>query len=163
LDGSYIKKICADIARDVIVKGAYYAFINETPNGIVLQDLPINYCRSRYSVGHTPVVEFNMAFFDEKFPDEQYRRKVLRLFPEDFARGYNLYRQGKLPCEGGVSSMLFGRCGWYPLEVGSVVKFSMTEDDSPLFVNTCPAILDLDAAQELDRRKQMQKLLKIIV
>jgi hypothetical protein len=27
----------------------------------------------------------------------------------------------------------------------------------------CPAILDLDAAQELDRRKQMQKLLKILI
>ena len=30
-------------------------------------------------------------------------------------------------------------------------------------INAIPAILDLDAAQELDRRKQMQKLLKIIV
>ena len=33
----------------------------------------------------------------------------------------------------------------------------------PLFINSIPAILDLDAAQDLDRRKQMQKLLKIIV
>ena len=35
--------------------------------------------------------------------------------------------------------------------------------DIPLFVNAIPAILDLDAAQDLDRRKQMQKLLKIVV
>jgi hypothetical protein len=35
--------------------------------------------------------------------------------------------------------------------------------DIPLFINAIPAILDLDAAQDLDRRKQMQKLLKIIV
>jgi hypothetical protein len=33
----------------------------------------------------------------------------------------------------------------------------------PLLANAIPAILDLDAAQDLDRRKQMQKLLKIIV
>jgi hypothetical protein len=32
-----------------------------------------------------------------------------------------------------------------------------------MFINSIPAILDLDAAQDLDRRKQMQKLLKIIV
>jgi hypothetical protein len=38
-----------------------------------VQDLPINYCRSRYSVGGMPVVEFNMAFFDDKFPDASYR------------------------------------------------------------------------------------------
>ena len=67
LDNSYIKKICADIAKDVIVKGAYYACIIEGKNGLILQDLPINYCRSRYNVGNTPVVEFNMRFFDDKF------------------------------------------------------------------------------------------------
>jgi hypothetical protein len=33
----------------------------------------------------------------------------------------------------------------------------------PTFVNAIPALLDLDAAQDLDRRKQMQKLLKIVV
>jgi hypothetical protein len=48
------------------------------------------------------------------------------------------------------------------------VKFSFNNGgngaaDIPLFINAIPAILDLDAAQDLDRRKQMQKLLKIIV
>ena len=43
------------------------------------------------------------------------------------------------------------------------VKFSFSNGDIPLFVNAIPALLDLDAAQDLDRRKQMQKLLKIIV
>ena len=32
-----------------------------------------------------------------------------------------------------------------------------------MFINAVPAILDLDAAQDLDRRKQMQKLLKIVI
>lgn len=73
LDNSYIKKICADIAKDVIVKGAYYACVLEGKSGLILQDLPINYCRSRYNVGNTPVVEFNMRFFDDKFPDDIYR------------------------------------------------------------------------------------------
>lgn len=163
LDNSYIKKICADIAKDVIVKGAYYACIIEGQHGLTLQDLPINYCRSRYNVGNTPVVEFNMSFFDQKFPDAVYRDKVLKLFPADFAKGYKLYRQGKLNPDGIAKSSCFLNYGWYPLEPGSVVKFSLTADDSPLFVNACPAILDLDAAQDLDRRKQMQKLLKIIV
>ena len=59
--------------------------------------------------------------------------------------------------------------GWYPLEPGSAVKFSMDGNgagggaDIPLFVNAIPSILDLDAAQDLDRRKMMQKLLKIII
>jgi hypothetical protein len=43
-----------------------------------------------------PAVEFNMRFFDEKFPDMSYRLKVLKMFPPEFAKGYVLYKQGKL-------------------------------------------------------------------
>jgi hypothetical protein len=45
--------------------------------------------------------------------------------------------------------------GWYLLEPGNVIKFNFNNSDVPLFVNVCPDILDLDAAQALDRRKQM--------
>ena len=36
LDSSYIKKICGDIARDIIIKGAYYAYIIEGKDGLML-------------------------------------------------------------------------------------------------------------------------------
>jgi hypothetical protein len=95
-----------------------------------------------------------MRFFDDKFPDVNYRMRVLKLFPAEFAKGYMLYRQGKLQSDGS-ESLGYSNYSWYTLEPGSVIKFSVTNDDSPLFVNACPAIVDLDAAQDLDRRKQM--------
>jgi hypothetical protein len=33
-----------------------------------------------------------MAFFDEKFTNVTYRMQVLKLFPEEFAKGYALYK-----------------------------------------------------------------------
>jgi hypothetical protein len=33
-----------------------------------------------------------MAFFDESFRDVNYRMKVLKLFPEEFRKGYLLYK-----------------------------------------------------------------------
>jgi len=33
-----------------------------------------------------------MSFFDEKFHDVGYRMKVLKLFPDEFAKGYMLYK-----------------------------------------------------------------------
>ena len=36
LDNSYIKKICGDIALEVIKSGAYYGYIMEGNNGLVL-------------------------------------------------------------------------------------------------------------------------------
>ena len=158
LDNSYIKKICGDIALNVIKNGAYYGYIVQGSEGLVLQELPVQYCRSRYFIGNQPAIEFNMRFFDEKFADINYRMRVLKMFPSEFIKGYLLYKQGKLQpdFQGDVGS-------WYLLEPGSTIKFSLNNSDTPILINSIPAILDLDAAQDLDRRKQMQKLLKIIV
>ncbi len=155
LDKSYIKKLCGDIALEVMKNGCYYAYIVPSNEQIILQQLPIAYCRSRYQVSGMPAIEFNMKFFDT-FIDIQYRMKVLNLFPEEFKKGYILYRQGKLITECGDE-------GWYLLDPESTVKFNYNNSDIPPFVNAIPALLDLDAAQDLDRRKQMQKLLKIVV
>ena len=159
LDSTYIRKICGDIALEVIINGAYYAYVVGTDNGIVLQQLPVKYCRSRYNVNGSPAIEFNMKYFDDTFRDPGYRMRVLKLFPEEFSKGYLLYKQGKLvPDYSGDQ-----QGSWYLLDPTSTVKFNFNNNDVPIFVNAIPSILDLDAAQDLDRRKQMQKLLKIVV
>lgn len=165
LDNSYIKKTCADIALSVIKNGAYYGYIVPTSTGVVIQELPVGFCRSRFNVGNLPAVEFNMRFFDVAFSDTQYRMKVLNMFPEEFKRGYVAYKGGKL-VEPGEYSDRFS--GWWMLDPERTVKFSFANDgfgcgDIPLFINAIPAIIDLENAQELDRKKQMQKLLKILV
>ena len=158
LDASHIKKLCGDIALEVIKNGVYYAYIVPSNDSIIFQQLPAKYCRVRYYVNNTPAVEFDMRFFDT-FTDINYRLRILDLFPDEFKKGYILYKKGKIQPD-----CVTDNCGsWYLLEPGSAVKFNFNGSDVPMFVNAIPAILDLDAAQDLDRRKQMQKLLKIIV
>ena len=148
LDNSYLKKLFGEIALEIIKNGCYYAYIVPSTNGLVLQQLPVDYCRSRFFVENNPAVEFNMKFFDT-FSDISYRMKVLKLFPEEFQKGYVLYKQGKL-----TSTELGDReGGWYLLDPENTVKFNFNGSDIPLFVNSIPSILDLDAAQDLDRRK----------
>lgn len=177
LDNSHIKKVCGDIASEVVKNGAYYGYISPSRDGLVLQQLPINYCRTRFNIGDMPVIEFDMRFFDENFRDVNYRMKILRMFPKEFQKGYVLYKQGKLEPDTeyyplgrrdthlvNTNTQLNWRPGyWYTLEPGSAVKFCFNNGDQPLFINAIPAILDLDAAQDLDRRKQMQQLLKIVI
>jgi hypothetical protein len=164
LDNSYVKNLCNKISRDVILDGCYYGYVFEGKNGFLVQKLPIDYCRVRYYVGNLPAVEFNMQWFDAEFPDPVYRMKILKMFPTEFAKGYMLYKEGKLPREDqwGVQ-----HGSWYLLEPGSVIKFSLHDmggdDDLPLFINAIPNILDLDNAQDLDRQKQLQQLMKILV
>lgn len=177
LDNSHVKKVCGDIASEVVKNGAYYGYISPSRDGLVLQQLPINYCRTRFNIGDMPVIEFDMRFFDENFRDVNYRTKILRMFPKEFQKGYVLYKQGKLEPDTeyyplgrrdshlvNTNTQLNWRPGyWYTLEPGSAVKFCFNNGDQPLFINAIPAILDLDAAQDLDRRKQMQQLLKIVI
>lgn len=160
LDNSHIKKICGDISLEVIRNGAYYGYIVPSSDGVILQQLPIEYCRSRFSIGNIPVVEFNMRFFDDAFRDVNYRLKVLKMFPKEFQKGYMLYKQGKLEADTFIDSH-WGM--WYTLEPGNAVKFALNNSDMPMFINAIPSILDLDAAQDLDRRKQMQQLLKVVI
>ena len=166
LDKSYLKKLCGEIALKVVKYGCYYGYLVDSAHGIQLQELPPEYCRTRFSIAGVPAVEFNMEFFDDKFADVGYRMKVIKMFPEEFAKGYALYKQGKLgPDEAyiGLKPEYTRLYGWYLLDPASTVKFNINNSDIPIFINALPAILDLDAAQELDRKKQMQKLLKILV
>lgn len=158
LDRFNPKRKLGDIALKVLRNGAYYGYRVEQGDAVVLQELDPNYCRSRFFCGDKPAVEFNMRYFDECFKDTTQKMKVLKMYPSEFSRGYSLYKQGKLPPDfPGDDS------GWYLLDSNYTVKFTATGEDYPMFISVVPLILDLDAAQELDRKKTMQRLLKIII
>ena len=158
LDKFQAKKFFGNVALKVIKNGCYYGYIIAKESGIVIQELPLQYCRSRYVVNGQPAIEFNMKYFDDYFTNSEQRTKILKIFPEDFQRGYRLYKQGKLKADYPGDTE-----GWYLLAVGAAIKFNIQEDDLPPFVSVIPAIIDLDAAQDLDRRKMAQQLLKIII
>ena len=158
LDNFEIKKFFGDVALKVLRDGCYYGYLIPQANKMVVQELPVNYCRSRYSISGRPAVEFNMKFFDVAFKSTEQKMKILNLFPTEFKKGYILYKEGKLqPDFPGDTA------GWYLLDPKSVIKFNVNGEDYPLFISVIPMLIDLDAAQELDRKKMAQKLLKILI
>lgn len=158
LDNFGVKKKLGDVALKVLRNGAYYGYKIEQNGSIVLQELDPNYCRSRFFYGDKPAVEFNMKYFDECFRDTTQKMKVLKMYPSEFSKGYSLYKQGKLPPD-----FPGDENGWYLLDPNMTVKFTATGEDYPMFISVIPLILDLDEAQELDRKKTMQRLLKIVI
>lgn len=153
-----VKRFCGEVALKVIRNGSYYGYLISQNNKVSVQQLPVKYCRSRFKVNNRPVVQFNMKYFKDAYPDEKQRERILNLLPKDLKRGYNLYKNGKLkPDFPGDQS------GWYLLDPKCTIKFNINEEDFPAFISVIPAIIDLDAAQELDRKKMAQKLLKIII
>jgi len=85
-----------------------------------VQELPPQYCRSRFNVNRRPAVEFNMKFFDDLYSDTEQRARVLKLFPEEFKKGYKAYKEGKL-----VGDFSGDSSGWYLLNVKNTIKFNI--------------------------------------
>ena len=152
------KKFFGQSALKTVRQGCYYGYIVQNGDKATVQQLPIKYCRSRFSVNGRAAVEFNMKFFDDQYSDASQRARMLKLFPEDFNNGYKAYKQGKLPPQSRGDTS-----GWYLLDVEKTVKFNINGQDFPAFISVIPAIIDLDEAQDLDKKRMAQKLLKIII
>ena len=158
LDEFEIKRFCGKIALKVIRNGCFYGYLISNNGKVVVQQLLPNYCRSRFQVNNRPAVEFDMRFFDSYYKDTQERMRVLNLFPKEFKKGYELYKKKKLP------KAFPGDSGsWYLLDYRCTIKFNLNDNDYPPFLSVIPYIIDLDAAQDLDKKRMAQKLLKIII
>jgi hypothetical protein len=159
LDNFNVKMFLGKAAMKVIRYGAYYGYkIPVDARHIVIQELPANYCRSRFEVNGHPAVEFNMKYFDEMFKDTAQRIKMVQLFPKEFQKGYILYKEGKLPAE-----TMGDSAGWYLLDTNYAFAFNNSGEEIPLFISVIPYLIDLDQAQALDRKKMAQQLIKIVI
>ena len=158
LEKFQIKRFFGEVALKVVKNGCYYGYLIRNNDNVSVQELPPKYARSRYSVNGSPAVEFNMKYFDDNFRDINQKMKILNLFPQEFKKGYLMYKEGKL-----LPEFQGDTSGWYLLDTECAFKFNINDDDTPLLMSVIPAIIDLDAAQDLDRKKTAQQLLKIII
>ena len=80
------------------------------------------------------------------------------MFPKEFQKAYIAYKNGTLPKDfNGDTS------GWFLLDPEKTVKFNLSDSDAPLFISVIPALMDLDDAQDMDKEKMRQQILKIII
>ena len=97
-------------------------------------------------------------YFTEVFSDIDYRLRVLKMFPKEFQKAYIAYQNGTLTKDFNGDDN-----GWFLLEPGNTVKFNLSNSDAPLFVSIVPALMDLEDAQDLDKKKMAQQLLRIVI
>ena len=138
--------------------GAYYGYKIIQKNAAYIQELPIDYCRSHYEVNGKKIVEFNIRYFDDAFQDIVYREKVLKLFPPEFRKAYIDFKKNKLPKDNSQDEP-----GWFVLDQTAAFKFNLNNNDYPLFLAVIPKLLDLEDAQDLDKKRMAQQLLRLVI
>lgn len=144
-----IDRKCAVFAKEIFVKGGYYGLIHDTGNKLVIQDLPFDYCRSRFkNAEDIDIVEFNVAFFDS-IRDEKLKSQMLSTYPKVVQKAYRDYKYRN-------------KDKWFflPAEMGIYFNFF---EERPFFLDLIPLLDELDDYKAIDKKRNIQALKKIIV
>lgn len=161
-DNSAIQLLCRKWAAQICIDGAYYGYICPDVNDkLVIQDLPIDYCRSRFLHRGLPLVEFNVEYFNKITKDEAVRERYLALFPDEIQEGYRKFKNDKLKAEDQGD-----KDGWLLLDVNRAFKLNFYGDwdqDIPPFLQAIPALIELSEVQDLQKEKLLQEIQKILV
>lgn len=81
-----------EIATLVVRDGAFYGYERDIDGTIVMQQLPVDYCRTRFKAKGVLVPEFDMSYFD-RFRTEAALEEQLGAFPKEFRKYYMAYKK----------------------------------------------------------------------
>lgn len=161
LETMKIKTTLKEIALDVVVDGIYYGYLRTNAGNVVMQKLPTEFCRTKYKINGFPVVEFDVRYFDMKFPLEKVRLKVLNSFPREIVEGYSEYKKGNIDLQYEGFGEEHG--AWVVLDPDHAIAFYFDEQHRPLLSNAFFAIIDVLEMKGIEKEKAEEQLFNLII
>lgn len=144
-----VERKCALFAKDILLKGAYYGILHDNGDKVVIQDLPFEFCRSRFkNQDDVDLIEFNLSYFDTIREDEL-RKLALSAYPKEVQKAYAKYKNNK-------------GSKWIFLNADTSIYFCFF-DECPFFLDLIPLIDDLDDYKNMDKKRTLQALKRILV
>lgn len=148
-----IRNTLTRITRAWIINGIYCGLLCEAEGKVVIYDLPIQYCRTRFKdFNNLNVLEFNITYFDNFMHDIEYRNKIIGTFPVEIQAAWKLWQAGKL---GDPWVMI-------PSSHGGV-SFCFAEDQSPAIISSIPDLLALKNAIGREEKRDENELYKLLI
>ena len=148
-----VKSTLARITREWLKSGIYYGILQEQGNKVVVQDLPPEYCRTRYKdLNDLPILEFNITYFITKYDDEKIRNAAVFNFPPEIQKGWRQYKNKTLSDP------------WImvPASAGGVV-FCFAEDSTPLLIAAIPELAKMKDAVKREEKRDENELYKLLI
>ena len=148
-----VKTTLARITREWLKSGIYYGILQEYGNKVVIQDLPSEYCRTRYKdFNNLSILEFNITYFVTKYDDEKMRDAAVANFPPAIQKGWKDWKAHKLDNP------------WImvPASAGGVV-FCFAEDATPLLIAAIPDLAKMKDAVGREEKRDENELYKLLI
>ena len=141
------------ITTEWLITGIYNGILREDGDKVVVQDLPLEYCRSRFKdFNNLNVLEFNLRYF-EHFTDEATRTEVLATFPKIVQQAWRRWINHTADAEQWVL---------IPAELGGI-SFSFATDQMPLLIATITELKKLDDATGREEKRDENELYKLLI
>ena len=148
-----LANILAHITTEWLLNGIYYGILREEGEKVTVQDLPLDYCRSRFKdLNNLNILEFNITYFDH-IHDEDYREEAISTYPEEIQKAWRAWKLNKKLVDPWVS---------LPASAGGVT-FSFISDQTPLLIASIPELKKLDDATGREEKRDENELYKILI
>lgn len=139
------------ISQEILINGVYYGIIREDEGKPTIQDLPVEYCRTRFKdYNGLDLLEFNLLYFDN-ITDDGLREEVLKGFPRQVELAYRKFHKGRRKEQ------------WVeiPSSMGGI-SFSYG-DKTPLLVASIPDLQKLEEATDREGKRDENELYKLLI
>ena len=149
-----VKNTLSRITREWLKSGIYYGILQEHGDKVVIQDLPIDYCRTRYKdFNNLNILEFNVTYFLTKYEDEKIREAALLNFPPVIQKGWKDFKNSNKKSDPWVP---------VPTSAGGIV-FCFSEDSTPLLIAAIPELAKMKDAVGREEKRDENELYKLLI
>ncbi len=143
----------ARITTEWLKVGEYNGILRTDGVRATIQDLPLEYCRSRFKdLNNLNVLEFNVTYFDHIF-DEKLRADLLATFPEVVQVAYRRWYKSDRKLDPWVI---------IPAADGGI-SFFFANDRTPLLLASIPDLKKLQDAVAREEKRDENELYKLLI
>ena len=148
-----IRNTFSRITKEWLINGMYNGILREIGDKKSIQDLPLEFCRTRFKdYNNLNILEFNVTYFESRFHDETERARMLMTFPEVVQKAWRNWKDKKTSDPWVMVSSADGG-----------INFCFAGDQTPLLIAAIPQLRKLKDAIEREEKRDENELYKLLI
>ena len=141
------------ITKEWLKTGIYNGILRTDGEDVVIQDLPLSYCRTRFKdFNNLPILEFNLHYF-ESISDKELREEAIESFPKIVQEAWAAWANNERKNDPWVM---------IPAIEGGVC-FTFVDDQAPLLIASIPQLKKLEDAVNREEKRDENELYKLLI
>ena len=141
------------ITKSWLINGMYNGILRQVGDKVSIQDLPLEYCRTRFKdFNNLNILEFNVTYFERLFHDDKERAQVIASFPEPIQKHWRLWKEKKTADPWVMLSSADGG-----------INFCFSDDQTPLLIAAIPRLRNLKDAVGREEKRDENELHKLLI